>query len=138
YRIEFDDVILPDERGSTNSFQLIEGAEGYFRLLTNTSYGNPRLATHLWLQSLEVRGNKTLRVGLFREPSAEIFNDMGDELLFALGAICQHENLSPEELALTLNLSSSFADFAITYLLEYGFIEPKNIDQSRFTLSPKY
>ena len=41
---------------------------------------------------------------------------------FALAAVCQHENLTAEELARVVNLPEGFARFAMQFLSEAGFI----------------
>jgi len=138
YDLRFDEVLLSDARSNSNGFSLVEEADGYFRLLWESSGGNPRIAAHLWLSSLRLISEKTLGVGLFSEPSVAVLSDLQDELVFCLAAICQHENLSHQELALVLNTSDGFARFAIQFLNEAGFIEPKASAADRSTLGPKY
>jgi len=137
FQIVFDEQLLDDERVEGAALRLIEGADGYFRLLWEASGGNARLATHLWLQSLTARGANTVHVGLFRQPSAEALTNAGDDVLFSLAAICQHENLTEQELQQVLNVGPGFAHFALRYLTEYGFIEPKDGSPERMTLSPR-
>ncbi|MBW2700123.1 MAG: hypothetical protein JRF33_04835 [Deltaproteobacteria bacterium] len=136
-KLRFDEVLLHDERGAED-FQLIESAEGYFRLLKESSCGNPRVATWLWLRSLRKENEDTLGVGLLRQPKLEASKAMENDLLFALAAVCQHENLSVDELRQVLNCSQDFAGFAVRYLSEGGFFEPKHTDPNRITLSAKY
>ncbi len=139
FELEFDELLLDAPTGAERSgFQLVEGAEGYFRLLREASEGNPRLATYLWLHSLQPVGPKKLRVRLFSDPVEETLDKLDPELLFALAAICQHENLSASELARTLNVTESFASFALRFLGEHGFLEPKGLDPARSTLAPRY
>ena len=63
---------------------------------------------------------------------------MDPELLFALAAICQHENLSVDELRQVLNVPLDFAGFAVRFLNDYGYTEPKHTDPRRVTLAPRY
>jgi hypothetical protein len=137
YQIVFDEQLLDEERADAASFRLIEGADGYFRLLWEASGGNARLATHLWLRSLTAHANNTVHVGLFRQPSNEALENAGDDVLFSLAALCQHENLTVEELRQVLNVGPGFAHFAVRYLREYGFVEPKETAPHRLTLSPR-
>ncbi|MBN2493790.1 MAG: AAA family ATPase [Deltaproteobacteria bacterium] len=146
--IEFDDFLLDGERSASGDLEVIESAEGYFRLLTEASGGNPRLATYLWLKSLRteiVEGGDSegegqgvgLRVGLFPSPPDSELENLNPELLFALGAFCQHENLSVDELRRALNVDLDFAGFAVRFLTEYGYLERKHTDERRFTLTPR-
>ena len=136
--IQFEEMLLGEERSRTGDFELIESADGYFRLLRDASGGNPRVATYLWLQSLRPVSDHVLRVGLFREEVAEEINRLDSELLFALAAVCQHENLNVAEISQVLNVSMDFAGFSVRYLTEYGYLEPKHTDPGRITLSPRY
>lgn len=138
FELRFDEVLLSDGRASQSSFTLVEGAEGYFRLLWESSGGNPRIATQLWLQSLTPAGERKLGVGLFREPDTDVLDGLQDELVFALAAICHHENLGAAELAQSMNTSLGFARFAMQFLSESGLIEAKDAEGERYTLAPAY
>ena len=138
FDLEFDEMLLSDEKSGSPGLELVEGSEGYFRILWDSSGGNPRIATQLWLDSLTHLGDSRLRVGLFREPDSEVLSSLPDDLLFALAAICQHENLTSEELAIVMNVSERFTFFAVAFLTESGFLEPKDTEGERYTLSPKY
>ncbi len=136
--VEFDEVLLDDNTDSNDSFELINSAEGFFRLLYETSRGNPRTATFLWLRSLTRISDKRLRAGLIREESAELLSKIDGEMLFGLASMAQHENLSINELHQTLNISYEDAAQAVRYLLENGILEPKHSDPKRMTLSPRF
>ena len=138
YEVEFDDALISGERSGSGRLELVEGAEGYFRLLRETSGGNPRIATRLWLSSLSVIGEKKLGVGAFREPSSDKLAKLSDDLCFALAAICQHENLSSDELRRVLNVPEGIASFAVQYLSEAGFVVSKDGSADRVTLSAPY
>ncbi|MBN1654005.1 MAG: AAA family ATPase [Deltaproteobacteria bacterium] len=138
FEISFDEILLDRDRSQTGDFEVIDSAEGFFRLLWEASRGNPRVATYLWLNSLTALNDKRLRVGLFSEKSLQEHVKTDRELLFTLAAICQHENLSVAELQEVLNVHLDFAAFAIRYLTEYNLLEPKHTDPKRSTLSPEY
>ena len=137
-RIEFDSTLTDGGGEEGGGLRLIETADGFFRLLWEEAGGNPRVATSLWLRSLRAVGDDALRVGLFRQPTHAALSEMDAELLFALAAVCQHENLSVEELRTVLNVGGEFAAFAVRFLLEYGFVEPKHTDRRRVTLAPEH
>ncbi|HUU00009.1 MAG TPA: ATP-binding protein [Myxococcota bacterium] len=136
--VRFSDSLLDKERSTTGDLELLEGADGYFRLLRNASGGNTRVATYLWLNSLRSVSDDELRVDLFREEPIEPLMNLDDELLYALAAVCQHENLSVDELRKVLNVPVDFAGFAVRFLSEYGYLEPKHNDSRRVTLAPGY
>ncbi|MEM7410079.1 MAG: ATP-binding protein [Myxococcota bacterium] len=138
FEVEFDDLLLDGERESRGRLELVEGADGFFRLLRESSGGNPRIATRLWLSSLSVVGDKKLRVSAFREPHSDALDGMSDELLFALAAVTQHENLSTQELRRVLNVSDSLARFAVRFLREAGLVVPKDGSVDRVTLAANY
>jgi hypothetical protein len=136
--IEFDEMLLDETRSVTGNFEVIDGAEGFFRLLWEASLGNPRVATRLWLDALTPIRENRIRVGLFSEASAGEIIKMDRELLFTLAAVCQHENLSVGELRDVINVSTDFAGFAMRFLSEYELLEPKHTDPKRLTLAPRY
>jgi GTPase SAR1 family protein len=138
YKLVFGEMLRTDEIGSANELDLIEGSDAYFRLLWESSGGNPRTATCLWLESLTPIGDKVLEVGLFSEATPKALTDLSDDLMFALAAVTQRENLSTEELANTINLPLGFAQFAVRYLRENGLLESKDNGSERVTLAPRY
>ncbi len=136
--VQFDEFLLDGGGRAGEELELVESVDAYFQLLRESSGGNPRVATYLWLNSLRPLSENRLRLGLFREESTEHLEKLDSELLFALAAICQHENLSVAELREELNVPLDFAGFAMRYLSEYGYIEPKHTDGNRFTLAPRF
>jgi hypothetical protein len=138
FSLVFDDVLLDEDRSATGQLELLEGAEGFFRLLWEASRGNSRVATYLWLQALTPVDDATVRVGLFAEGPVARLQGLESEMVFALAAICQHENLSFDELREALNVPLDHAGFAMRFLLEYGVLEPKHTDDRRLTLAPQH
>lgn len=138
FQLQFDELLLSDDQSGSGEISIVEESEGYFRLLWDSSGGNPRIATELWLASLSPCGDQKLRVGVFREPSNNTLASLKDDLLFALAATCQHENLSAEELGVVLNMPERFGSFAVQYLAESGLLEAKDDRRHRYTLAPRY
>ncbi len=136
--VEFDEVLLDAESSSTGGFELISSAEGFFRLLFETSRGNPRTATYLWLKALTRISDQRLRAGLIREEPVDTVSKLDTELLFALASFAQHENLSFGELHQALHISLDEAAQAGRFLLECGILEQKHSDPTRMTLSPRF
>lgn len=138
FEVEFDEMLLDANRSSSGDFEVIEGAEGFFRLLWENSGGNPRVATCLWLDALTAIGDQKIKVGIFSESLATELSKMDKELLYTLSALLQHENLSVAELREVLNVSIDFANFAIRFLTEYGLVTPKHTDVRRHTLAARF
>ncbi len=134
YELDFDELLVPEDRVAGVGFDLVENADGYFRLLWEVSGGNPRVAAQLWLDSLRPSAPGRLRVGMFRTQHAGA-ERLSDELSFALAAITQHENLSAHELARVLNVDESVARRSLARLLDLGLIEPKGRQRDRVTLA---
>lgn len=137
FRLVFSEILRTDEIGGSADIDLIDGSEAYFRLLWESSGGNPRIASRLWLDSLTAVSPDTLEVGLFNESPPRVLAELGDDLVFTLAAVAQRENLSPDELARSLNMPAGFADFAVRFLSEEGLVEPKEKGSDRVTLAPR-
>jgi hypothetical protein len=137
FELEFDEMLLDDERSTEAGFALIEGADGFFRMLWEASGGNPRVAIALWLQALRPAGERRLGVGLFRETGEEVLGKLTDDLWFALAAIAQHDNLSVAELQRVLNTNADLADFAVRFLLEKRLADRAASEPVRATLAPR-
>jgi hypothetical protein len=118
FDVAFDPTLLDERDGGSGDFRLIENADGFFRMLWETSGGNPRVALYYWLQSLVPTGDDSLRVQLFAEPSLDRIEGLKDEMIFVLAAICQHENLSAPDLGTVLRMPERKAEFAIQFLRE--------------------
>ena len=138
YELSFDASLMDDERRELGEFQLIEGADGFFRLLWEASRGNPRAASSLWLNALSYRGRNQLRVRLFSSARTNALSRASDDVFFALAAIAQHENLSAKELQATLNTDPGFLNFALRFLTEYEVVGKKLGADDRYTLNTKH
>lgn len=95
----YADVAVDRLEGVAIRARLVESAEGYVRLLWDYSGGNPRIALHFFVRSLDPDRADRLRVRLFRAPDPERLEAGGEAGLFVLAAIVTHESLSIEDLA---------------------------------------
>lgn len=138
FELTFDEVLLDEKRTEDSGFELIENADAYFRMLWEESGGNPRLAMSLWLNSLRYMGGQQIRVGFFSRPSRKAIDELPDELVFALAAFSQHENLSLEELAEVLNVRIGPAEFAVQYLREANIVSALAADPERYAITPPF
>lgn len=135
-QIEFEEMLL-EGGGGGDGPEVVETAEGYFRLLQQASEGNPRIATALWLESLSPTKEGGLRVGLFRAEDTDELERLDSELVFALAALVHHENLSVSELHRALNVPVEHAEFYLRLLAQQGLVERKHTDPTRHTLAPR-
>ncbi|MEL6548260.1 MAG: ATP-binding protein, partial [Myxococcota bacterium] len=138
YELEFDEQLMDEQGAGESGIRLIEGAEGFFRLLWESSRGNPRAATWQWLRALTPIGDQRVRVQLFASKKVEALSRASDDVYFALASIAQHENLDETELQATLNVDPSFAGFVLRYLTEYGVVGPKFGAENRYTLKVRH
>ncbi len=113
----------------------------YWRVLAQTSHGNPGIALEYWLSSLgqaESGTNEDRRsVPVFLSPghADKEVQAMSDEFLFLLTAIVIHDGLRIKELADVLNISVSKARTACQQLMSLNILER---DSDRFIVSPSW
>lgn len=138
YSISFSDLVVSQIEGLAANAQLGRTASGYFRLLWDQTGGNPRLANHLWLDSLVPNPNKDngVFVHLFSTPQNEKLDKLSDDILFILTAITEHQNLNSAETAAVTNLSLNFCKFALKLSLEEEFLIRDG--SGRYTLSARW
>ncbi len=78
----------------------------FWRLLADSSAGNPSVARRLWLDGATLREG-TLEMGMFDAPAAVELQDLSDNELFVLTAVVVHDQLAVDPLARALNLPRS-------------------------------
>lgn len=77
----------------------------YWRLLVDSSRGNPRVSHSAWLTSLRQGAPGEAAVVLFAQPDSTVLEEAGDMALFLLAAIVVHDGLPVNLLANVLNIS---------------------------------
>jgi hypothetical protein len=139
YGVSFTDLLVAGVEGVNISAQLGRTSEGYFRLLWDFTGGNPRLATHYWLDSLVVPqdGERQVRVHLFSMPALAALEGLNDDLVFVLTSVALHQNLTADEAARTTNLTRDFCQFAFRYCQEHGYLV-RDPDTGRYRLSVRW
>ncbi len=138
YRVSFSDLVVAKVQEEDFTSELGRTSKGYFRVLWDFTGGNPLLAGHFWLNSLVPhREHRLVQVHLFAEPRIEWLEELGDDILFVLTAITEHENLKPEELAKVTNLPIDLCNFAYRYCLEGALLE-RDRETERLRLSPRW
>ncbi len=96
----YDDLVVDAYDRAGRREGALRTEEAYARLLWDYADGIPRVALHYWLRSLSVDGGGAPRVRLFRAPSSEELDSLGERARFLLAAIVVHENLTVYESSL--------------------------------------
>jgi hypothetical protein len=131
-RLNYADLVVDRMEGVSAQARLIESEEGYTRLLWDYADGNPRVALHFFLRSLEQESSETFRVRLFRSPPVEEMESLDEPALFTLAATIAHENLSLEEAATVTRYPTELCQIYLDRLTEMGVLW---IDNSRYRIS---
>ncbi|MGD8439086.1 MAG: hypothetical protein PVG53_01020, partial [Holophagae bacterium] len=116
----YADVAVDRIEGVTTRARLVESADGYLRLLWDYSGGNPRIALHFFVRSLDPDRGDRLRVRLFRAPDSSRLEAGGEAGLFVLAAIVIHESASVEDLATVTRSSVSQCHIHVDRLVDLG------------------
>ncbi|HSN56927.1 MAG TPA: hypothetical protein VLT32_19810 [Candidatus Sulfomarinibacteraceae bacterium] len=116
----YADVAVDRIEGVTSRARLVESADGYLRLLWDYSDGNPRVALHFFVRSLDPDRGDRLRVRLFRAPDPTLLEAGGEAGLFVLAAIVTHESISADDLAQVTRSSVSQCHIHVDRLVDLG------------------
>jgi hypothetical protein len=92
----------------------------YWRLLADAAGGIPENAVGLFAKSLAPTPAGALDVRMFAAPRPDDIQDLGDDLLFSLKALVQHERLTTDELARVLNRRPGAARSTVQHLVHLG------------------
>jgi len=117
----YDDLILDEVQTGVEAEGMRVG-ERYMRLLWGYANGNPRDAGYFWLRSLVPDGGKKVRVRLFRSPSANELEQLGEFGRFVLAAVVQHETLTASETARALGEPERDCRAILAFLVARGYL----------------
>lgn len=121
-RFNFADLVVDGLEGVSTQARLIESEEGYTRLLWDYADGNPRVALHFFLRSLDSDGGNRVRVRLFRAPEVERLEAGGFNGLFVLAAVVMHESISFDHLVEVTRFERPECFIHIDRLTELGAV----------------
>ncbi len=109
--------------GGDPQLALQRATNAYWRLLADSSEGNPEVAYELWLGSLH-RGRAAGRVGvgLPPTPTADRLSALADADLFVLAALIVHDGLPLTALTEVLNMPTSQVRTSVRTLLAHGVL----------------
>jgi hypothetical protein len=119
-RLSYEDLVT-DAAGYASDGTHTEAS--YMRLLWDYSDGNPRVALHFWLRSLVPCGDGSLHVRLFRAPTGNTLDAIGEIPMFLLASIVLHENLTVEEAAAATRYRVNLCRSHLDRLEEEGILE---------------
>lgn len=125
-RVNFADLVVDSLEGVSAQARLIESEDGYTRLLWDYADGNPRVALHFFLRSLDSDGGNRVRVRLFRAPEVERLEAGGFNGLFVLAAVVMHESISFDHLVEVTRLERPECFIHLDRLAELGAVVPDN------------
>jgi hypothetical protein len=119
---DFDEIALPsqvDEFGEDDS----QTESSYFRMLWDSSGGNPTSALLLWRHSLYRRADGSVVVRLFHEPGTDELERSPLNSLCILHTLVQMDVADVHELALCTNLDENVVFDTLRHATAEGYIE---------------
>lgn len=126
YTLDFNDLQDLTSFDEENSSEYIE--DQYFKLLWERSKGNPRVALHLWLRSLDWDKKELFRVGIPVLTLKQLnIQELSDDEFFVYAAIIKHENLAIKEIVRVTRLEEGIVRNAIKKGLENEFLIRKTV-----------
>lgn len=129
---EFDDLVVD---GDVREGAAARSGEAYIRLLWDNADGSPRVALHLWLESLVPVGERRVRVRLFRSPDTRVLNQERSDFLWMYSALVQHDGLSPQDAARVLRWPTSRSWAALRHGEERAILEHDESGRFRPTVA---
>ncbi len=102
---QYNRLVQRETTGKEQARLLDRASRAYWRLLTESSQGNPRVALAFWLKGLRQTSDPGLvDIGLFNTPESIDLEDLSDTDMFTLTALIIHNGATLEELHESLNL----------------------------------
>ena len=149
----FDDLVNRRTAGDDEVKARKRATAAYWRILAETSLGNPQVALQFWLSSLGplngsgneddgrlpgdtgANGKRPIRVHNFLGPSKEEVEKMSDDYLFVLTALVVHDGLGLEDLADVLNVPGKQLAVTCQHLESLGMLERT---RRTYSISPRW
>jgi len=122
----YSSLVLERLEGVSTRDHLIESAEGYARLLWDYADGNPRVAIHFFLRSLDQESENRVKVRLFRAPEVEQIEAAGETAMFILSCIVEHESVSAPHIAEATRYPNEICRIHLDKFLAEEMIDERN------------
>jgi hypothetical protein len=119
----YSSLVLERLEGVRTRDHLIESAEGYARLLWDYADGNPRVAIHFFLRSLDPDSENRVSVRLFRAPDVARIEAMGEIALFLLSCMVTHESISELHIGETTRYPGEICRIHLDRFLDEGMAQ---------------
>ena len=132
----FQNLVVSNNRGGSHYVEVIKTAAGYYRLLAEYSEGNPTVAMHYWLHSVQDAGRDRVDVSLFRRPDDRAIKQLTDNQLFVLTALVQHGRLNAKEISRVTAVDVGICQTELNYLAEVHII--RLLDDETATIAPRF
>ncbi|MGB0637812.1 MAG: hypothetical protein ACPGTU_00670 [Myxococcota bacterium] len=137
HAVNFNTLLPKGTREGPDKQRRLERAtSAYWRLLAESSNGNPSVAVRLWIESLLPNEQEnTVGIRLFEAHETEDIAHLADNHLFALTALVLHDEMTVEELHAALNLSESAVRALCRHLEQKGLISENAARRYRVRLN---
>ncbi|XYI02974.1 hypothetical protein ACMHYB_25755 [Sorangium sp. So ce1128] len=122
FTLSFDDLLVDEDAADQQAYASATERD-YNRLIWDYAQGSPRVALHYWLRSLSPAGDRRLRVQLFRGPSGDDLEALGELERFVLASVVWHDSLTTEEASISLGFPRLPCENALSKLVDLGVID---------------
>jgi len=133
---DFAELILPRQFEDID-YDTVEERNrfGFYRILWNTSDGNPMVSLQLWADSLRIAPDGRIQVSLPQLPATSELEKVNMTVLLILRVIAQSEMASQEEITDSLRFKTREVTGALNMATTNGWIRPVN---GRYRLTWKW
>lgn len=133
FKLIYDSLFFDMPEHSQKDLEDIE--EKFFQLLWAKSQGNPDSAIYLWLSSLKVIDQDSLKINPPQSAKYSELLKLSDSHIFVYSAIAKHQKLSMTEILQTVDLPKGLVLNALKIGLEKEYLTKEN---NRYLLSNKW
>ena len=117
YRIDFHGIVRRTSLGADEGEELQRAIAVFFRLLAESSMGNPSVAMALWARCLVQGKERSLAVHMGNVLDIRPIPDLTEAEMFALVALRTQDSLTVEELASVTNMSLTQMKSTVKHLI---------------------
>ncbi len=121
-RLDYRTLMRGTVLGADPEVELERATDTFYRLLTDASEGNPRVAMHLLVDCLEPGDDRTLRVHRRKALATDVIEDVSVYALFALVALRQQDTMGLRELVEVTNLPEAMLRNIVRDLQSRGLV----------------
>ncbi|WP_437667560.1 AAA family ATPase [Sorangium sp. So ce1182] len=126
YSVSYEDLVMDNDESVDRAQRELRTERDFARLLWDYAQGCPRVALHFWQRSLlvdDARGERRLRVRLFRTPDEDELESLSEVERFVLASVVWHDSLTTDEAARSLGVDALPCQDALAKMVELGIID---------------